>query len=1464
MENVPPPNNNLNVLEEEPILDQALAALVGFAPQWIGGQIPNNNNGWLEEDSEEDDEEDPEEDDEEDPEEEEDEVNEDDDKEPERGDGEEEEMEIDKEVDNPKVIDPNEPPPPVFQFGHNFHVGESSSLDGNSEVFAPGPKCGDLMTIHKRTTKLERQMFERYKTKIKIKKKFQEDDLRMNRNEFKALVNYYKMKRPCIPERLRFQEEPPIPLAFAPRTDDPYVMARDAAMATQEDDDDDDDDDDATKDPQPSEIMPPKRRSQTNPQPTLTQEAVDQLVRDGIEAAIRAERERVRIEATRAGGYAGGPAAAPVPRECSFTGFMKCGPTQLHGTEGTVGLVRWFEKIENTFEISREVANGRPWTEVKQMIIDEFCSAEEVQRLEDKLRHLKLRDMNIAAYTERFNKLALLCPDVVPNEKKKVELYIKGLPEIIKGKTTSSRPTTLNEAVSMAHALMEQKIQAKNEIIAEGIKRKWENNNQGNNNNKNSNTRGNYQNNNHHNQNDNQRQSNARALTTAQNARANQTRIAPKCNRYGRCATVQSNVVCYECGKRIHKSRACPKRAGRQGRNMQVQSYVIRDAEHNQGSNVVMGKYIERGSQLFIAQVMKKEPAKKQLQDVPVICNFPEREKVITYASRQLKKHEENYTTHDLELGVVVFALTLLRHYLYGTKCPVYTDHKSLQYILNQKELNMRQRHWFELLSDYDCEIRYHPGLPKTSNGYDSIWVIIDRLTKFAHFLLMKKTNSIEKLAQLYLKEIVCRHGVPVSIISDRDSLFTSRFWKTLQEAFGTQLNMSTAYHPETDGQSERTIQMLEDMLRAFVIDFVSSWDRHLPLVELSYNNSYHASIKVAPFEALYGQKCRSLVCWSEVGDSQLTGTELIRETTEKIVQIKNRLLTSRSREKSYADVRRKPMEFEVGDMVMLKVSPWKGVIRLGKHGKLSPQYIRPFEIIDRNGPVVYKLELPKKLHGIHNTFHVSNLKKCLADKNLVIPLKEIQLDDKFHFIEEPVEIMDREVKQLKQSRIPIVKVRWNSRRGPEYTWDREDFFKRNYPDLFLRSWFDLKQEDYQRSWLNRWHFVLVDFSFDLLPTIWILEAIPSTHVYVRKEPMEKISRALAWKLTLPFTWSRCHTVFVDDKLAPPLETLTPTKSESDTNSLSEQVQKNKKKRRRGSSQPTFKDPTYDQLMTTVTTLEGIVTTLTEIVSSLQGTIGTLESQLLVLEGDARVSTLTQIVSSLQGTIDTLVSRLLVMEGDSRDFGVVSDGDIPAYMSPGPPYTSQGLSHTSPVPTAQKSLPLANQRKLRPRRTPLKFKSPMIAYSCKFVRSTIPPPASTTTALVTTMSVPMMTTKHINAFIDLIRKRPPNAQWTLELSELVAFHIDSDELMSMVSVVDVFRATIDGTDPLYPSWDKILQTSKYGTVDCGVMTCKFIEMLTERKTIDIEHFGGDVGLQCQEFRADMALLFYATRCRRHV
>nr|GEV43830.1 putative reverse transcriptase domain-containing protein [Tanacetum cinerariifolium] len=317
--------------------------------------------------------------------------------------------------------------------------------------------------------------------------------------------------------------------------------------------------------------------------------------------------------------------------------------------------------------------------------------------------------------------------------------------------------------------------------------------------------------------------------------------------------------------------------------------------------------------------------------------------------------------------------------------------------------------------------------LPKTTNGYDIIWVIIDRLTKSAHFLPMRENEPMENLMKLYMKEVVTRHGVPVSIISNRDGRFTSLF-------------------------CERTIQTLEDMLHACVIDFGKSWDRHLPLVEFYYNNSYRTSIKAAPFEALYGRKCRSPVCWAEVRDAQLTGPEIIHETTKKIVQIKSRIQAARDRQKSYADLKRKPMDFQVGDKVTLKVSPWKGVVHFGKRGKLNPRYIGPFQVLSKVGDFAYRLELPQQLSRVHNTFHVSNLKKCLSDESLVIPLEGLHVDEKLQFVEEPVDIMDREIKRLKRSRIPIIKVRCNSKRGLEFTWEREDQFKQKYPHLFTKT----------------------------------------------------------------------------------------------------------------------------------------------------------------------------------------------------------------------------------------------------------------------------------------------------------------------------------------------------------------------------------------------------------------------------
>ncbi|GKC43614.1 putative reverse transcriptase domain-containing protein [Tanacetum coccineum] len=342
------------------------------------------------------------------------------------------------------------------------------------------------------------------------------------------------------------------------------------------------------------------------------------------------------------------------------------------------------------------------------------------------------------------------------------------------------------------------------------------------------------------------------------------------------------------------------------------------------------------------------------LNDLRSYIRLHTKGKVIAYASRQLKVHEKNYTIHDLELGAVVFALKMLRHYLYGTKteyclgltkkaeiatyvskcltcAKVKVEYQKPSGLLVQPEIP--QWKWENITMDFVTK------LPKMTIGQDTIWVTIylDLLhVKSAHFLPLRE---------------------------------------------GTRLDMITAYHPQTHGQSKRTIHTLEDMLRACVLDFGKGWDRHLP---------------------------------------QLTGTEIIHETTEKIVQIKSHIQAARDRQKSYADVRRKPIEFQIGDKVMLKVSPWKGVIQ--------------------------------QLSKVHSMFYISNLKKCMVDEPLAIPLDEIQIDDKLHFIEEPVEIMDHEVKRLKQSRIPNVKVRWNSKRGPEFTWEHEDHTQKKYPHLFPNS----------------------------------------------------------------------------------------------------------------------------------------------------------------------------------------------------------------------------------------------------------------------------------------------------------------------------------------------------------------------------------------------------------------------------
>ena len=359
------------------------------------------------------------------------------------------------------------------------------------------------------------------------------------------------------------------------------------------------------------------------------------------------------------------------------------------------------------------------------------------------------------------------------------------------------------------------------------------------------------------------------------------------------------------------------------------------------------------------------------------------------------------------------------------------------------QQLEIPEWKWDHITMDFVTK------LPRTPSGNDMIWVIVDRLTKSAHFLATRETATLSKLATLYVDEIVSKHGVPLSIVSDRDSRFNSNFWRGLHRELGTRVHLSTAYHPQTDGQSERTIQTLEDMLRTCIIEYGGAWDTHLRLIEFAYNNSYHSSIGMPPFEMLYGRKCRTPSCWLEPGEKQFTGPEIVQITADRVNVAKDALKAARDRQKNYADQKRKPMEFKAGDMVMLKVSPWKGIIRFGKRGKLSPRFIGPFKVLERVNQQAYRLELPPELDGIHNTFHVCYLRKCLAEEKSVIPIEDISVDPAKRMVDEPVEILGRKQKKLRNKSIDLVLIKWKHNKGESLTWETESVMRDRYPFLF-------------------------------------------------------------------------------------------------------------------------------------------------------------------------------------------------------------------------------------------------------------------------------------------------------------------------------------------------------------------------------------------------------------------------------
>ena len=340
-------------------------------------------------------------------------------------------------------------------------------------------------------------------------------------------------------------------------------------------------------------------------------------------------------------------------------------------------------------------------------------------------------------------------------------------------------------------------------------------------------------------------------------------------------------------------------------------------------------------------------------------------------------------------------------------------------------------------------------GLPRCRSGHDTIWVIMDRLTKSANFLPIRNSDSLDKLAQLYVREIIRLHGTLVSIVSDRDPRFTSRFWPSLQNALGTILHFSTVFHPQTDGQSERSMQTLEDMLSACVMEFRRRSDTHLSLMEFAYNNSYQTSIGMAPYESLYGRKCRTPVCWDEVGERKLVGSKIVLMTCDKVKFIRERLKIAQDKQKRYADNRRRDLEFEVEDMVFLRISPWKSVLRFGKRGELSPRYIGPYRIVERIGEVTYRLEFRLELDSIHDVFHVSMLRKYIPDPSHVLTEQLVETQENLTYEEEPVQILDRREQLLRNKTIPLVKVLWRSHTVEEDTWEHEEQMKRHYPHLF-------------------------------------------------------------------------------------------------------------------------------------------------------------------------------------------------------------------------------------------------------------------------------------------------------------------------------------------------------------------------------------------------------------------------------
>ncbi|GJY43677.1 putative reverse transcriptase domain-containing protein [Tanacetum coccineum] len=654
--------------------------------------------------------------------------------------------------------------------------------------------------------------------------------------------------------------------------------------------------------------MPPKRTS-TSEAPAMTQAAIKKLVADSVSASLEAQAANMANtnNTTRL-------REAPVARKCSYKEFMSCQPINFKGTEGVVGLIRWFKRTELVFSRSNYIKDCKvkfaTGTLTKEALSWGNSFAQPIG-IEEAYKITWGNDLK--TYVRRFQELATLCPTMVPDSEKMIEVFIGGLPRSIERNVTAFKPQTLEEAINIAQRLMDQ----------------W-------------------------------------------------TVIAMLMERMGIMQIVPD---------KDHNTIA--KRA-----------YMLRDRNAHQDPNVVT--------------VMEKKSNEKRQEDIPVVREF-------------LEVFPEDLPGLPL-VRQVEFQIDLIPGAAPVAQAPYRLAPSEMQELSNQlQELADRG---LGVYSKIDLRSGYHQlrfrdkDISKTAfrtrYGHYEFQVMLPFGLTNVPVVFMDLMNrkyiwgEDQETAFQLLKQKLCE--APILALPEGNDDFVV-YCDASHQGLGAvlmQREKVIAYASRQLKPNEENYTT-HDLELGVVVFALKIWRHYL----------YHASIKATPFEALYGRKCRSSVCWVEVRDVQLTGPKIIHETTEKIVQIRQRLQVARDQQRSYANVS--------SDL----------------ENELNPRYIRPFKILERIGPVAYKLELPEELSNIHSTFHVSNLKKCLSDESLVIPMKELRLNDKLNFAKEPVEIMDREVKQLKQSRIPIVKVRWNSKRGPEFTWEREDQIRAKSSKLF-------------------------------------------------------------------------------------------------------------------------------------------------------------------------------------------------------------------------------------------------------------------------------------------------------------------------------------------------------------------------------------------------------------------------------